>query len=102
MKTIPNFFRVDFSAHANFLIDLQVGPLSDDDKASLAAIMGAEDTGVGAGQWTQQKGGEYSLADSEVIYAGENNLELPTHPHFEYVVGISLPEGKRTYLHFNL
>lgn len=101
MKTINNFFRVDMSAHTAFLSTLKQGLPSEEELVSLAAIMGEEDKSGGAGLWTIHGNGEFSLKGSTIIYAGPNHTDLPTNPLFKYVVGISLPNGQRTYLHYN-
>lgn len=101
MKTINNFFRVDMSAHAAFLSSLKQGLPTEEELVSLAAIMGAEDKSSGKGLWTTHGNGEFSLKNSTIIYAGPNHTDLPTNPLFKYVVGVSLADGQRTYLHYN-
>ena len=108
MKTLPTFFRTDFSQAAPFLETLQVGPLSADEAVSIAALLLSADSSESNGQWTAEDNGSlFSVALSSVIYAGANNTDLPTHPLFKHVVGVSLPndvdgEARRLYMHYNL
>lgn len=106
MRTLHNFFRSDLSGDAEFLKALELGPISDDNKTSLAAMMGEADaTHEGLGEWTADGAGDYSLRDAEVFYNGDNNEDLPTHPLFKHVVGIRLADDeqgpRRIYLNYN-
>lgn len=103
MKTIPNFFRVDFTESYEFLSAIPPGELEPSIAAILAAMMSDRDPTDGAGQWTAVGEGPYSLQGAAVIHTGTNVLSLPTNPRYSHVVGLELPEsGRRTYLHYNL
>lgn len=106
MKTLPQFFRTDFSSETEFLNTLPLGPLSQDNAESLANVIDNHDESDSHGQWNALgDDSPFCLSKSEVIFAGHNNVDLPTHPLFTHVVGISLPSdedgGRRMYLHYN-
>lgn len=103
MHTLPNFFRADASEYAAFLDTLRVGPVSSADADTLAQILTQLDPK--GNTWTSVNGEGYSLANSQVLYAGENKTILPTNPKFKKVVGVSVSNcqetGSRVYLHYN-
>ena len=106
MKTLHNFFRADFTQSADYLLSVTQGPLDEETAISIAALLGEFDpTEEGKGQWVATGDGDYTLDEAQVIYVGENNEDLPTHPLFKHAVGISLrPDAdgpRRLYLQFN-
>lgn len=107
MNTLHNFFRADFTQSANFLQALAMGPLSEDDARSVAAMLGEMDpTEDGKGQWVATGEGDHTLDGAEVVYVGKNHDNLPTNPLFKNAVGIRLrncteDKPRRIYLQFN-
>jgi hypothetical protein len=105
MQILPNFFRVDFSPFKDFLDELEVGPLSDEQIMTLSAALGEYDPTDSQGQWVPAGDGLTSLQNAEVIYIGDNDTMLPTNPLFKRVVGIRLQDlegqdSRRLYMHY--
>jgi hypothetical protein len=101
--TRPNFFRVNFTAEAEFLMTLKVGEeLRDEERAKLSSILSEHDPKA-QGMWVCDKddGRETNVCKAEVFYNDLNHNDLPTNPLFRRVVGVNLGDCTRIYLHFN-
>jgi hypothetical protein len=100
--TRPNFFRVNFTAEAEFLSGLALGELSKEDGTHLATIMSDRDPKA-AGMWVNDcdDARETNVCKAEVFLNGPNHNDLPTNPLFNRVVGVNLGDATRVYLHFN-
>lgn len=100
--TRPNFFRVDFTAEAEFLLDLPIGELDDFNREYLRSILSEHDPKA-QGMWVCDKDDcrETNVCKAEVFYNDLNHNDLPTNPLFKRVVGVNLGDCTRIYLHFN-
>ena len=94
MNTLKNFFRVDCTNFKDWLLGLQKGLLSEEDREQLASLLDEVDPiAETKGSWSER------VCDAEVIYVGDNNVNLPTNPMYKKVVGFKLCEETRVYLH---
>lgn len=100
--TRPNFFRVDFTAEAEFLLGLPVGELDAFNREYLCSILSERDPKA-QGMWVCDKDDERetNVCKAEVFYNDLNHNDLPTNPLFKRVVGVNLGDCTRVYLHFN-
>ncbi len=97
MKTLKNFFRIDFSEHRDWLLGFTKGhQLHEDEVEELVRILNENDPVESTrGQWADH------THCVQVIYTGLNHSDLPTHPLYERVVGIQLCDETRVYLHLD-
>lgn len=94
IKTLKNFFRIDFSDHKEWLMSLPKGELGEEEVVKLADILNEKDpVSETKGQWSVEK-----LGCAKVIYSGDNNPHLPTHPLYKKIVGIQICDKTRIYL----
>lgn len=102
MSTRPNFFRANFSAHAEYLSTLTPGVPSAEDASKLASLLCDQDARE-PGAWVCDKDSTCAtnMANATIFLNGPNHNDLPTNPLFGFVVGIDLGDSTRIYLNYN-
>lgn len=105
MKTLSNFFRVNFTDVKDTLLTLKLGNIDDTDGSFLADLLSSRDPDE-PGLWFYKASGlpdgGHELADATIFYNGSNSTLYPTYPLFSNIVGIDLGNDSRIYLHFNV
>lgn len=102
MSTRPNFFRANFSAHAEYLAGLTIGKVSEEDGDKLASLLCDHDVKE-PDAWINDGDSECTtnMANATIFLNGPNSTDLPTNPLFGFVLGIDLGDSTRIYLNYN-
>lgn len=89
----PNYlFFADFSTDQASLVDLPLGPVSQDTATLLAATLSTHDTGEGRALWVDKANPAWGLVGANIIYNGVNKTSFASNGAFDHVLLLEFPD----------